>query len=147
MHCQCGTNNRAPRWTFTDPCKPEVRPGAREESASPAWLAAPVMNPIDTTKGKYEHFLLGLIPGVTLKIDSHCKKNPPGHFSTEICWKITPSDRWKLTRPLKSDAKRCQFSTRGALWVDFQRWNLTPYILIFFSYRYYKATNGEMTYL
>ena len=26
MHCHCGTNNRAPRWTFTDPCKPEVRP-------------------------------------------------------------------------------------------------------------------------
>ena len=24
MHCHCGTNNRAPRWTFTDPCKPEV---------------------------------------------------------------------------------------------------------------------------
>ena len=39
MYCHCGTNNRAPRWTFTDPCKPEVRPGAREESASPAWLA------------------------------------------------------------------------------------------------------------
>ena len=33
MHCYCGTNNRAPRWTFTDPCKPEVRPGARKESA------------------------------------------------------------------------------------------------------------------
>ena len=31
--------NRAPRWTFMDPCKPEVRPGAREESASPAGLA------------------------------------------------------------------------------------------------------------
>ena len=31
MHCHCGINNRAPRWTFTDPCKPEVRPGAREE--------------------------------------------------------------------------------------------------------------------
>ena len=28
------TINRAPRWTFRDPCKPEVRPGAREESAS-----------------------------------------------------------------------------------------------------------------
>ena len=41
MHCHCGTNKRAPRWTFTDPYKPEVRPGAREESASPAWLAAP----------------------------------------------------------------------------------------------------------
>ena len=43
MHCHCGTNSRAPRWTLTDPCKPEVRSGAREESASPAWLAAPAM--------------------------------------------------------------------------------------------------------
>ena len=32
MHCHCGTNNRALRWTFTDPCKPEVRPGVQEES-------------------------------------------------------------------------------------------------------------------
>ena len=32
MHCHCGTNNRAPRWTFADPCKAEVTPGAREES-------------------------------------------------------------------------------------------------------------------
>ena len=31
MHCHCGTNNRAPRWTFTDPCKPEVRPGVLRE--------------------------------------------------------------------------------------------------------------------
>ena len=23
MHCHCGTNNRAPRWTFTDPYEPE----------------------------------------------------------------------------------------------------------------------------
>ena len=50
MHCQCGTNNRAPRWIFTDPCNSEVRPGYREESASPAWLAAPAMNARDTTK-------------------------------------------------------------------------------------------------
>ena len=50
MHCHCGTNNRVPRWTFTDLCKPEVRPGAREESASPAWLATPAMNARDTTK-------------------------------------------------------------------------------------------------
>ena len=50
MHCHCGTNNRAPRWTFTDPCKTEVRPGAREESASPAWLATPAMNARDTSK-------------------------------------------------------------------------------------------------
>ena len=47
MHCHCCTNNRAP--TFTDPYKPEVRPGAREESASPDWLAAPAMNARDTT--------------------------------------------------------------------------------------------------
>ena len=50
MHCHFVINNRAPRWTFTDPCKPEVRPGAREESASPAWLAAPAINARDTTK-------------------------------------------------------------------------------------------------
>ena len=37
MHCHCGTNNRAPRWTFTETCRPEMRPGAREESPSPAW--------------------------------------------------------------------------------------------------------------
>ena len=49
IHCHCGTYNRAPRWTFTDPCKPEVRPGAWEESVSPAWLAAPAMNARDTT--------------------------------------------------------------------------------------------------
>ena len=47
MHCHCGINNRAPRWTFTDPCKPEVRPGTREESASPTWLATPAMNARD----------------------------------------------------------------------------------------------------
>ena len=35
MQCHYGTNNREPRWTITDPCKPEVRPGAREEAASP----------------------------------------------------------------------------------------------------------------
>ena len=50
MYCHCGTNNRAPRWTFTDPYKTEVRPGAREESASPAWQVAPAMNARDKTK-------------------------------------------------------------------------------------------------
>ena len=50
MHCHCGTNNRAPRWTFTDPCKPEVRSCARKESPSPAWPAAPAINASDTTK-------------------------------------------------------------------------------------------------
>ena len=50
MHRHCGTNNRAPLWAFTGPCKPEVRPGAREEPASPARLAAPAMNVCDTTK-------------------------------------------------------------------------------------------------
>ena len=31
MFCHCGTNNRAPRWTFKGPSKPEVRLGARED--------------------------------------------------------------------------------------------------------------------
>ena len=57
MHCHCGTNNRAPRWTFTDPCKSEVRLGAREESASPAWLAAPATNARDT-QNRYQKLRL-----------------------------------------------------------------------------------------
>ena len=67
MFCHCGTNNRAPQWTFTDPCKSELRPGAWEESASPAWLAAPAMNTRDTTKGIYG--------GLTLDVDRHYKGN------------------------------------------------------------------------
>ena len=54
MHCHCGTNNRAPRWIFKDPFKPEVRPGTREESASPAWLAATAMNDRDTIIQYYQ---------------------------------------------------------------------------------------------
>ena len=51
------------RWTFTDPCIPEVRPGAREESASPARLVAPAMNVRDTKMGIYG--------GLTLDVDRH----------------------------------------------------------------------------
>ena len=75
MHCHCGTNNRAPRWTFTDPCKPEVRPGAREESASPAWLAAPAMNARDTTKVYIWKLDTGCGPILYRKCHSH---NTPG---------------------------------------------------------------------
>ena len=76
MHCHCGTNNRAPRWTFTDPCSPEVTPGAREESASPAWLAAPAMNAHDTTKGIYRGLIdTGCGPTLYRMCHSH---NTPG---------------------------------------------------------------------
>ena len=77
MHRHCGTNNRAPRWTFTDPCKPEVRPGAREESASPAWLAAPAMNVRDTTKVYIWRIDTGCGPTLYRKCHSH---NTPGIF-------------------------------------------------------------------
>ena len=75
MHCHCCTNNRAPRWTFTDPCKPEVRPGAREESASPAWLAAPAMNARNTTKVYICRLDTGRGPTLYRKCPSH---NIPG---------------------------------------------------------------------
>ena len=71
MHCYYGTNNRAPRWTFTDPCRPEVRPGAREESASPAWLAAPAMNARDTTKVFIWRLDTGCGPTLYRKCHSH----------------------------------------------------------------------------
>ena len=66
MHCHCGTNNSAPRWTFMDPCKPEVRPGAREESASPAWLATPAMN---AKNPKFDPYMSYLDPKISV--------NPP----------------------------------------------------------------------
>ena len=71
MHCHCGTNNRAPRLTFTDPCKQEVRPGAREESASPAWLAASAMNARDTKKVYIWRFDTGCGPTLYRKRHSH----------------------------------------------------------------------------
>ena len=76
MHCYCGTNNRAPRWTFTDPCKPDVRPGAREESASPAWLAAPAMNARDTTKVYIWRLDTGCGPTLYRKCYSHKSTHP-----------------------------------------------------------------------
>ena len=75
MHRHCGTNNRAPRWTFTDSCKPEVRPGTREESASPAWLAAPAMNVRDTTKVYIWRLDIGCGPTLYRKCHNH---NTPG---------------------------------------------------------------------
>ena len=66
-----GTNKRAPRWTFTDPCKPEVRPGAREESVSPAWLAAPAMNACHTTKVYIWRLDTGCGPTLYRKCHSH----------------------------------------------------------------------------
>ena len=84
MHCHCGINNRAPRctWTFTDPCKPDS-PGALEESASPAWLAAPAINARDTTKMYIWRLDTGCGPTLYRKCHSH---NTPGkrHNNTRV---------------------------------------------------------------
>ena len=74
MHCHCGTNNRAPRWTSTDPCKPEVRPGSREESASPAWLATPAWMP--ATQQRVYIWRLDTGCGQTLYRKSHSHNTP-----------------------------------------------------------------------
>ena len=70
-HYDYGTNNRAPRWTFTGPCKPEVNTGAREESASPTWLAAPAMNARVTTKKYIWRLDTGFGPTLYRKGHSH----------------------------------------------------------------------------
>ena len=75
MHGHCGTNNRAPRWTFTGPLNQEVRPGVREESASPAKLAAPTMNARDTMKVYIWRLDTGCEPTLYRKCNSH---NKPG---------------------------------------------------------------------
>ena len=83
MHCSCDTNNRAPQWTFTNPCKPEVRPDAREESASPAWLASPAMDARDTTKVYIWRLDTGCGPTLYRKYHSH---STPGkrHYYTWV---------------------------------------------------------------
>ena len=63
MHCHCGNNNRAPRWTFTDPLQTRVRPGAREESASPPGQPHPPRMP--ATQLKY------IYGGLKLDVDQH----------------------------------------------------------------------------
>ena len=79
MYCHCGTNNRAPRWTSPDPCKPEVRPGAWEESASPAWLAAPAINARNTTKVYI--WRLDTACGPTLYRKCHSHNTPRKRYS------------------------------------------------------------------
>ena len=87
MHCHCSTNNRAPRWTFTDPCKPETRQGAREESASPAWPAAPAMNARDTTKVYIWMLDTGCGPTLYRNCHSH---NTPGKKHNNSSGKVLP---------------------------------------------------------
>ena len=108
MHHHCGTNNRAPRWTFTDPCKPEVRPGAREESASPAWLAARTMNETQrcTQRKCIWRFDTGCGPTLYRKWHSH---NTPGkrHNDTWVeplagnCTTSSTSTKWMKYKVLQ----------------------------------------------
>ena len=57
------------------PANQKVRPGAREESASPAWLAAPAMNACDSTKVYIWRLDTGCGPTLYRKCHSH---NTPG---------------------------------------------------------------------
>ena len=51
MHCHCGINNRAPRLTFMNPCKPEVRPGTPEESDLNVVYIFFIKSPLDVAIG------------------------------------------------------------------------------------------------
>ena len=111
MHCHCGTNNRAPRWTFTDPCKPEVRPGVREESASPAWPAAPAMNARDTTK-VYD---TGCGPTLYRKCHSH---NTPGkrHNNTWV-EPLAGNCTTSSTRQREQVWQKSKILLKNSLWI------------------------------
>ena len=105
MHCHCGTNNRVPRWTFTDPCKSEVRPGAREESASPAWLAAPAMNARNTMKVHIWRPDTGCGPTLYRKCHSH---NTPGKENKEKSYE----KKRKKTKRKKNENKIVRKETK-----------------------------------
>ena len=116
MHCHCSTNNRAPRWTFTDPRKPEVRPGVREESASPAWLAAPAMNARNTTKVYIWRLDTECGPTLYRKCHSH---NTPGkrHNNTWVehlagnCSTSSTRQREQVWQKCKIQKNWCNFWT------------------------------------
>ena len=102
MHCHCGTNNRSRRWTFTDPRKPEVRSGAREESASPAWLATPAMNALDTTKVYIWRLCTGCVPTLYRKCHS---QNTPGKWH---------NNTW--VEPLAGNYTKCKIQKNWRNW-------------------------------
>ena len=145
MHCHCGTNNRAPRWTFTDPCKPEVRPGAREESASPDWLAATALNARDTTKVYIWRLDTGCGPTLYRTCHSH---NTPGqrHNNTwvePLAGNCTTSSTLKREQALQKCKIQKNWCTVTAYNIGFDRW--LPHREIFgcwclFSWR---TTPGE----
>ena len=139
MHCHCGTNNRAPRWTFMDPSKPEVRPGAREESASPAWLAAPAMNARDTTKVYIWRLDTGCGQTLYRKCHSH---NTPGkrHNNTWVeplagnCTTSSTRQREQVWQKCKIQKNWCTVTVAptiehhgGHSWTPAnQRWDQVP---------------------
>ena len=133
MHCHCGTNNRAPRWTFTDPCKPEVRPGAREESASPAWLAAPAMNARDTTKEYIWKLDTGCGPTLYRKCHSH---NAPGkrHNNTLVeplagnCTTSSTRQREQVWQKCKLQKNWCTVTVSPTI-EQIQNWNFSSFFL------------------
>ena len=84
-------------WTLTDPCKPEVRPGALEESGSPACLAAPAMNTRDTTEMYIWRLDTGCGPTLYGKCHSY---NTPGKGiitleSNPSKWRNSHWDKWR----------------------------------------------------
>ena len=62
MHCHCGTNNRAPRWTFTDPCKPKSNAEGFKELKLEG----------EDTRGKREDYLV-----YPILCDLHSRDAPP----------------------------------------------------------------------
>ena len=141
MHRHCGTNNRIPWWTFMGPCKPEVRPGAREESASPAWLAVPAMNSRDTKKVYIWRLDTGCGPTLYRKCHSH---NTPGkrHNNTWVepltgnCTTSSTRQREHVWQKCKIQKKWCIVTVAptiehhgGHSWTPVnQRWDQVPKI-------------------
>ena len=138
MHCHCGTNNRAPRWTFTDSCKPEVRPGAREESASPAWLATPAMNARDTTKC--------INGGLILDWDRHYIGSVTASTQQEkgiITLESNPSVLWTLLPAPHGKGNKCDKNVKFWVLLGFARKN--PKKVTIISTRYVKKYKCQCT--
>ena len=135
-----------------NPCKPEVRPGAREDSASPAWLAASAMNPRDTTKVYIWTLDTGCEPTLYRKCHYH---NIPGkrHKNTWVeplagnCPTSSTRQREQVWQKCKIQKNWCTVTVAptiehhgGHSWTPAnQRWDQVP------GRRYYKERSQLLT--
>ena len=110
MHSLCGTNTM---WSFMNVWILELRPGVREDSASPAWLVALVIFSYSETEFYFQ---------VLVKFSSyHAKKSLPVYLYINLLFEIITSLLIKMQTlivfPIKFKCKSIFEKNRNSLYI------------------------------